>query len=109
VREVLPGSEQQRPIRFDAPGNRLSRDRAECPGWIALWALSILLRHPNHLANKNDDLGEGQPTLLLGRYRGLYRKAEGANEIEEPLVLFGDEIVGLPGNYNWFFRGAPWR
>lgn len=107
MREVLPGSEQKRPIRFDTPGNCLPRDRAESPGRKALWALSILLRHPNHLTNQNDDLGEGEPTLLLGRYCGLYRKAKRTDESEQPLVLFGDETVGLPGIYNWFFRGAP--
>lgn len=109
VREVLPGSEQKRPIRFDTPGNCLSRNRAESPGRKALWALSTLLRHPNHLPNQYDDLGEGQPTLLLSRYRGLNRKAKRTDESEQPLVLFGDEIVGLPGIYNWCFRGAPWR
>jgi hypothetical protein len=71
--------------------------------------LSILLRHPYHLTNQNDDLGERQSTLLLGRYRGLHRKAKRIDESEQPLVLFGDEIVGLPVNCDWFFRGAPWR
>ena len=66
--------------------------------------LSILLGDPNHLTDPNDNFGEGQAAFLFGRYRSLHRKPKRANEREESFILFGDEILGLPGKCNWFFH-----
>src|SRR5258705_2369939 len=108
-REIVGGSEQQRPIRLDTPGNGLSRDRAEGSGRKLLWVLGVLLRDPYHLTDADDDLGKRCATLLLRRHSRLHRKPKRTDESEKPLVLFGDGIFGLPGNRNRFFHGAPWR
>jgi hypothetical protein len=59
-------SEDKRPIRFDAPRNGLPRDRAKRAGGKVI-LVGIYFRLSHHFTNLDDDLGEGESTILLRR------------------------------------------
>jgi hypothetical protein len=57
----------KRPIRFDAPRYGLPRDRPKRAGGKAIRLTWIHFRLSHHFANLDDDLGEGESSILLGR------------------------------------------
>jgi hypothetical protein len=58
----------QRPIRFDAPRNRLPRDGAKCAGWKAIRLARIYFRLSHHFTDLDDDFGKRESTILLCDY-----------------------------------------
>jgi hypothetical protein len=64
--------EDKRPIRFDAPGNGLPRDRSKRAGWKAIRLVRIYFRLPYHFSNLNDDFGKGESTTLVCCYLRAY-------------------------------------
>lgn len=78
---------QVRPIRFDAPPNRLSGDGPEGAGGKWYLVIAPIFRQAHHLPHLNDDLGKWQSALLSLRYPGSHRVTEALYEGEEPLVV----------------------
>jgi hypothetical protein len=58
----------ERPIRFDAPGDGLPRDRPKRAGGKAIGLVRIYLCLSHHFTNLDDDLGKGESTILLCRH-----------------------------------------
>jgi len=70
--EIRCGGHHDRLKRFDAPRNRLSRDRPKVAGSKRKWVIGILLGEPHHFTHFDNDLGERQSPLLLRRYLRPY-------------------------------------
>ncbi len=97
-RKLLLFNEDGRYICFDTPGDRLSRDRAQCVGRKRLWLLNLLLGEPCHFTHLDDDIGERQSAQLLRCDSRLYRDAKHVHEFEEPFVVPRDVVAGYAGN-----------
>jgi hypothetical protein len=70
------------PIGFDAPGNGLSRDQSERTGGKAIRLFGISFRLSHHFTNLDDDLGKGEPTILLCCHPRPYREPKPVYEGE---------------------------